>query len=136
MEKGIWLQNICFTCYFYNFNIIAYQIVMHHCAQIISLNQMIWRGMLMTSKNNLLSWYKNSSRFSDRHFLSLNISNFSKKCNHNEKGHSLYFSNTLESGNPTKLSIFENLVGSSTLSKIKRVSHYEIIIISKQELNL
>ena len=136
MEKGTWLQNICFTCYFYNFNIIAYQIVMHHCAQIISLNQMIWRSMLMTSKNNLLSWYKNSSRFSDRHFLSLNISNFSKKCNHNEKGRSLYFSNTLESGNPTELSIFENLVGSSTLSKIKRVSHYEIIIISKQELNL
>ena len=136
MEREIWLQNICCTCYFYNFNVTAYQIVMHHCAHVISLNQMIWRSMLMTSKTNLLSWYKNSSRFSDRHFLSLNISNFSKNYNHNEKGHSLYFSNTLESGIPTELSFFENLVRSSTVSKIKRVLHYEIMIISKQELNL
>ena len=53
---------ICCNCYVYNFKVIAYQIVLHHCAQIISLNQMIWSSMLMTSKTNQLSWYKSSSK--------------------------------------------------------------------------
>ena len=62
MERSIWLPNICCNCYVYNFKVIPYQIVLHHCAQIISLNQMIWSSMLKTSKNNQLSWYKNSSK--------------------------------------------------------------------------
>ena len=39
-------------CNSYVYNVIAYQIVLYHCAQIISLNQMIWISMLTTSKNN------------------------------------------------------------------------------------
>ena len=49
--SGMWLyckwkeaydcSNICSNCYVYNFKVIAYQIVLHDCAQIIYLNQMI-----------------------------------------------------------------------------------------------
>ena len=49
-----WL-NICCNCCAYNFQVIAYQIVLHNCAQIISLNQMVRKSMLMMSKTNQLS---------------------------------------------------------------------------------
>ena len=48
---GMWLSckwkeeydcpDICRNWYVYNFKVIAYQIVLDHCAQMISLNQMI-----------------------------------------------------------------------------------------------
>ena len=96
MERSIWLPNIFCNCYVYNFKVIPYQIVLHHCAQIISLNQMIWSSVLMTSKTNELSWHKNSFKsLFFKLFLSLNISDFSKNFNHPEKCHSLFPSNHL-----------------------------------------
>ena len=96
MERGIWLPNIFGNCYVYNFKVIAYQIELHHCQQIISLNQLIWSSMLMKGKTNQLSWYKNSSKFLFKNFFfSLNISDFSKHCNHPEKGHHLFRRNPL-----------------------------------------
>ena len=129
MERGIWLLHVCCNCncYFYNFKVIAHQVVLHHCTQVISLNQMIWSSVLMTSKSNQLSWFKTSSKFLFIHFfLPLNISNFSKNCNHSEKGH------PSKNWNPTKLSLFENLVGSSTLSKEMNVHTMKLWSILKQ----
>ena len=40
----------------YNVKVVAYQIVLHHCAKIIPLNQMIWNSILMISKTNHLCW--------------------------------------------------------------------------------
>ena len=112
-----------YDCCMYVVIVIAHQAVLHHCTQVISLNQMIWSSVLMTSKSNQLSWFKPSSKFLFIHFfLPLNISNFSKNCNHSEKGH------PSKNWNPTKLSLFENLVGSSTLSKKNECLHYEIMI--------
>ena len=127
---------ICFN-YVYNFKVIAYQILLHHCAQIISLNQMIWSSMLMTSKTNQLSWYKNSSTFLFISlFLSLNIEILVK------------FATTLKKVfrcKPLwKLKSYQALTfkfgRSSTLPKRKEGPHYEIMInfkkIAKQKVSL
>ena len=74
--SGMWLCRkwkeaydcqICCNCYVYNFIVIAFKIVLHHCAQ-----------------------------------------DFSKNCNHPEKGHSLLVAIPSKNRNPTELLLFEN----------------------------
>ena len=97
--------------------------------------------MLIASKNNHLSYYKNSSKFLFIiFFLLLHISDFSKNCNHPEIGHTLFPSNPSKNWNPTQLLILENSVDGSTLIGKKGDSHHEIMVnfwkIPKQILNL
>ena len=72
MLQYIYVNNI----YVNNFKVTVYQIVLHHCAQIISLSQMIWSSMLMMSKTNQLSWYKNSSKFLFMNFFDIKYFRF------------------------------------------------------------
>ena len=58
-KKAYDCLNVGCNCCIYNFKVIAYQIVLHNCAQIISLNQMVWNSTLTMGKPKQLSWYKN-----------------------------------------------------------------------------
>ena len=141
MERGIWLTNICCNFYVYNFKVIAYQIVLDHCAQIIFLNQMIWSSMLMANKTDHLNWYKNSSQFLFINFFCHQIFQILvKHATTLKKITPSFVATSSKNWNPTELLLFKNLVGSSTLPRRKGGSHYEIMInfkkIAKQNLNL